>query len=323
MWRPTEGFACARVLGGSSPVRLHRNVTSEAASRLPPACGGGHGVSMTYVDLQPAPRWMSTAELRASGLTKGDIRRAVASGRLVRLRLGHYAAADSAAECLRAGALHGRLACVSELSRRGIFVRDRTTPHIHLPRTASRTPPAGDAVVHRTRVHRCPHPRSMSVGVWDALLQAVRCQDPRAAIATLDSALHLGVLRTDELDEFFAALPRRYRRLRRLLDARAESGPETFVRLMLRALGCSFEPQARVDGVGRVDFLVDGWLIVECDSHAHHGERAAQRNDRRRDLEAATRGYVVLRLLAEDIMWRPDAVSAALRGVVIRGPRTG
>jgi len=278
---------------------------------------------MTKVDIQPAPHALSTADLRASGLTRGGIRRALASGNLVRLRRGTYATADTAEPCRRAASLHGRLACVSELARRGVFVRDRTTVHVHLPRTASRTPPPGDAVVHRDRIRRQVHPRSLSVDVWDALLHAVRCQDPRAAVATLDSALHHRLLRNDELDEFFAELPRRYRRLRRLLDARCESGPETFVRLMLRTLGCRYRPQAVIDGVGRVDFLVDGWLIVECDSRAHHGDAVAQRSDRRRDLAAATRGFVVLRLLAEDIMWRPDVVLAALRGAVAGGPRTG
>ncbi|WEK14865.1 MAG: DUF559 domain-containing protein [Candidatus Microbacterium phytovorans] len=163
----------------------------------------------------------------------------------------------------------------------------------------------------------------MSVEVWDALRQAVQCQDPRSSIATLDSALHHGLIRDDDLQEFFAALPRRYRRLRRLLDARAESGPETFVRLMLRALGCRYEPQALIPGVGRVDFLVAGWLIVECDSRAHHGNAASQRNDRRRDLEAAARGYVVIRFMAEDIMWRPQAVMAALRGALTPRTATG
>jgi len=154
------------------------------------------------------------------------------------------------------------------------------------------------------------------VEILDALRDAVTCQEPRFAIATLDSALHLGLLREDDLDELFAGLPRRYRRLRGLLDPRAESGPETLVRLMLRSLGCRFVPQAHIPGVGRVDFLVDGWLIVECDSARFHAGWAEQRNDRRRDAAAATHGFVVLRLIAEDIMWQPESVLAALRGVL-------
>ena len=35
------------------------------------------------------------------------------------------------------------------------------------------------------------------------------------------------------------------------------------MRLMLRGLGCQIEVQVVIPGVGRVDFVVDGWLIVE------------------------------------------------------------
>lgn len=89
----------------------------------------------------------------------------------------------------------------------------------------------------------------MSVEAFDAVAQAVRCQDPRFAVATLDSVLHHWLLRLDELDELFAALPRRYRRLRGLL----------------------------------------------------------------RDLEAHRQGYIVARFDAQDILWRPEAVSEAMR----------
>jgi very-short-patch-repair endonuclease len=129
------------------------------------------------------------------------------------------------------------------------------------------------------------------------------------------------LIRSDELDELFAGIPRRFGVLRALIDARAESGPESLLRLMLRRLGCRFDVQVKIDGVGRVDFVVDGWLIVECDSEAHHGDWAARRRDLRRDQAAAPLGYSTFRPIAEDIMWNPDAVQAALRGLVRRAGR--
>ncbi len=156
----------------------------------------------------------------------------------------------------------------------------------------------------------------MSVEPFDAVFDAVMCQAPRAAVATLDSALHLRVLDSDDVDELFALLPRRYRRLRGLIDARAESGPETLVRLMVRGLGRAVELQIQLPGVGRVDLVVDGWLIVECDSKAFHSTWEHQREDHRRDLACARLGYTVLRLTAEDIMWRPDVVLSALKGML-------
>ncbi|MGN8553563.1 UNVERIFIED_CONTAM: endonuclease domain-containing protein [Microbacterium sp. SLM126] len=68
--------------------------------------------------------------------------------------------------------------------------------------------------------------------------------------------------------------------------------------------------------MGRVDFVVEGRLIVECDSRAHHSDWNQQRTDYRRDLAAAQQGFVTLRLMAEDILYRPDEVFLALRGAV-------
>ncbi|WP_347979230.1 DUF559 domain-containing protein [Microbacterium sp. ProA8] len=127
------------------------------------------------------------------------------------------------------------------------------------------------------------------------------------------------MLDSDELDELFRVLPRRYAVIRRLLDARCQSGPESLVRLMLRSAGLRFEVQVSIPGVGIVDFLVEGWLIVECDSQAHHSTWDAQRRDRRRDQAAAILGYATYRPIAEDIMWSPEVVSAALRGLARRG----
>ncbi|MFE7845847.1 DUF559 domain-containing protein [Microbacterium sp. NPDC057407] len=154
------------------------------------------------------------------------------------------------------------------------------------------------------------------------MLQSVLCQSPRAAIATIDSALRLGLLRVDDLDDLFDALPRRHSVLRRLVDPRAESCPESLMRLILRAIGAHFEVQVSIDGVGRVDFLVDDWLIVECDSFAHHSSWDEQRRDRRRDQTAAALGFATYRPIAEDIMWQPDLVRAALVGLISgRAPR--
>lgn len=211
----------------------------------------------------------------------------------------------------------GRLACVSALRHLDVFVLAVEALHVHLPATSSRLPRESRAARrHWERLHRQPHPRATSVEVFDALLQAVRCQQPRAAVATIDSALNRGLLAQDDLDELFRALPHRFAVLRGLIDARSGSGPETLVRLMLRSLGLSFEVQVPIPGVGIVDFVVEGWLIIECDSEAHHSSWSAQRRDRRRDQEAAALGYATYRPIAEDIMWNPDSVLAALRGLV-------
>lgn len=150
----------------------------------------------------------------------------------------------------------------------------------------------------------------------DALAQAVRCQDARAAVATVDSVLHLGMLTWEEVRDVFSGLPVRYAVILRLVDASAESGTETFMRLVLRQLGLRYETQVEIPGVGRLDFLVEGWLIVECDSKAHHEGWAKQRRDRRRDLAAARLGLCTLRPLAEDLLCDRPSVLKAVRGLI-------
>lgn len=291
------------------------------------------------VDIGPAPRFQRTRELKAQGVTDRQIRRSVQAGELIRLREGAFASAITPEACVAAGRARGRLACISELKRRGVFVLDHAVRHIHVPPTSSRltthgaAPRTGGATsaaeparasgraerpgrIHRSILHRAPHPNALSVEPFDAVVQAVQCQEPRAALATLDSAVHEGVLRADELDELFRALPSKHQALRPLVDGRAESGPETLMRLILRTLGCVFDLQVRIVGVGRVDFVVDGWLIVECDSEAHHATWEQQKEDHRRDQAAAAAGYAVHRVIAEDIMWRPDSVRAGLAGLL-------
>ncbi len=86
--------------------------------------------------------------------------------------------------------------------------------------------------------------------------------------------------------------------------------------LILRAIGCSFDVQVTVSGVGRVDFVVDGWLIIECDSEAFHSSWEQQKRDRRRDQAAAAQGFSTSRPITEDIMWHPDEVRAAVVGLL-------
>lgn len=268
-------------------------------------------------DRGPAPIFHRTRDLHAHGWRSRDIRVAVAEGRLTRLRPGAFCSPATDAGCATAGAHRGRLACISELRRRGVFVLSHADEHIHVPAEAARLRPSTRPLrLHRDRLVRAPHPRSLSVEVFDAVRQSVLCQPPRAALATIDSALHLGLLAHDDLGELFAALPRRYRRLLPLVDGRAESGPETLMRLILRSLRCSFDVQVQIDGVGRVDFVVDGWLIVECDSEAFHSSWEDQKRDRRRDRAAAALGLTTFRPIAEDIMWHADLVRAALVGLL-------
>uniref|UniRef100_UPI00197B290F endonuclease domain-containing protein n=1 Tax=Microbacterium sp. CPCC 204701 TaxID=2493084 RepID=UPI00197B290F len=204
---------------------------------------------------------------------------------------------------------------VSELARWGVFVWDASDVHIAVPSTRSRLRRSPGVRVHWTQSSADGW---SSTDIVDALVLAVTCQPMRAAIATLDSALHRGLIGESDLDAIFAALPRRLRTLRRQLDPSAESGSESLMRLILKRHGCHVESQVDILGVGRVDFVVDGWLIVECGNKAHHNKWTAQVEDRRRDQAAAALGYVTYRPIAADIFWNAESVVAAVRGLRVR-----
>ena len=65
-----------------------------------------------------------------------------------------------------------------------------------------------------------------------------------------------------------------------------------------------------------MDLVVDGWLVIECDSKEFHETWEQQLKDRHRDLALAARGYATLRLTAGQIMYRDEEVLAAVKGLL-------
>lgn len=268
----------------------------------------------------------SRADLLDSGMTRRGITTAVSEGALIRARRDRYLRPDVPAELIEAVRVGGLLTCVSLLSLLEVFVFDGSLLHVHMSRGASRMRsresrwrplPAGMAA-RRAILHWHPliaDATDGAVNVIDALVHAVRCQQPRHAVATLDSALNRGVICKEDLEEVFASLPRRYQGLRGLIDGRAESGTETLVRLMAKMIGFAVDLQVHFDGVGDVDLVLDGWLVVECDSRGFHSDWKQRLKDYERDKRLAQRGFCVLRLTAADILYRPESVVAALRGL--------
>ncbi|MGQ0465925.1 MAG: hypothetical protein ACT4QG_11455 [Sporichthyaceae bacterium] len=129
------------------------------------------------------------------------------------------------------------------------------------------------------------------------------------AVCILDWAVHRGHVTEYQLREAAAAArgpgATALRRAVAHIDPRAASPLESVLRLVLWTTDAKVEPQARIDGVGDVDFLVDGWLVDEGDGYEFHSDRKAYRNDRRRGNELAAQGYGQLRFTYEDLKGRP------------------
>ncbi|MDQ4214535.1 hypothetical protein [Microbacterium capsulatum] len=271
----------------------------------------------------PTHRCVSYQELRGSGVSREQIRDALALGLLRRARRDVYLSGDIPDVVFRAQRVGGRLDCVAALEARGVFVHRRGQLHVQVEphRARLRSPHSRRKRLEADGATATIHWRSQSgdahtVDVVSALVQSFDCQEPRQIVATLDSALFLGEVDSDDVAQIFSRVPHRYRSLRRLIDGRAESGPESLARLQLRQFGRRIELQKVIDGVGRVDILVDGWIVVECDSRAHHAGWQKQEEDRRRDLALAARGYACVRPTANIILTEPHVLTDAVRGLL-------
>ncbi|WP_246084720.1 endonuclease domain-containing protein [Pseudarthrobacter phenanthrenivorans] len=171
-------------------------------------------------------------------------------------------------------------------------------------------------VRHRT-VRFEGHPSLPVAAVEDVALHALGCLPPPASTAIATSAVRLhGVsaellareLRADRSGTALRAL--------RELDVRAESIVEVDAQHLFRSNGISYEAQVFLPGIGRVDFLLDGFLIVEIDGFAFHSKREDMLRDRNRNNASAVNGYAVLRYMPEHVWFSPDQVLAEIRAIL-------
>lgn len=256
-----------------------------------------------HVDAAPVVLF-TRRELRDAGVTDRQIASEIASGSLTRVRGGLYADRQSDADVVRAARLGGRLSCASELRRLGAWVLDDQL-HVHFPKSARGSP---EVVRHWGRLMAAPNDGSVSV--LDAVAQALNCLDRRGALAVLDSVLHLQLVSAHQLAD--VSLSPRARQIVALADHRAESGLETLARAIAVDLGLEVRSQVVFPGIGRVDLVVQGVVVVEADGDQFHSDPAARRRDRQRDAKLAAIGRPVLRFGYDQLVGRPDEVARAL-----------
>lgn len=261
-------------------------------------------------------------QLLDMGLTVREIASRVHSGRLVRVRRGHYATPDTALPVQRAVRLGGRLGCVSELRQRGVWVLDGEVLHVHVAPNAARLRDADDREQLRTervdcRVHWMPliDPGGASqshVSAIDAIAQAFRCLDHRAAQAALDSAVRMRVLGRRDLARLSRALGLQHPLT---AEVRAESGLETIVRVLMLELGFEVRVQVWFGPEIRVDLLIEDWVVIETDGNAFH-DAAVTTRDRRRDAVLAAQGRTVLHFRYAQVVFELPSVAAAVISAV-------
>jgi very-short-patch-repair endonuclease len=279
-------------------------------------------------------RVFRASDVLDSGLLTRDALRSSAWRRLYR---GVYADADlpdshglrvagAAILVPRSAAFSGRTAAYLHGATQ---LADAETPvEVSVPTGVRFGPAAGlrvrqvglpDPDVCTVQRHRC-------TGGLRTALDIARCEPLAEAVVALDVLLALVVVGRGELAEAAGAghgSRRGVERMRRavaLSDGRAESPPESRLRVLLALAGLPAVPQHTVrdaagDFVARVDLAYpDRRIAIEYDG-AWHGEKGQLSKDRRRHNRLVAAGWTVLYVTAAD-MHDPEGLVNRIRGVL-------
>jgi very-short-patch-repair endonuclease len=207
------------------------------------------------------------------------------------VRRSWVAAPGTDPAAVRAVTLGGMLGGESALRSYGIWVSHNTGLCVVVKPGTSRLPPPGEneyRIYPRSYVR--PNGIRWRADVLSALLQLAPRVGSRDLVASIDSALHTRMLSASRVDDLFARLPQRSAATRSLIDARAESGLESLFRVAAVREGWSVAVQVAIPGVGRVDFVIDSWLVIEVDGDQWHSTWEQRTRDRDREAELVRRG---------------------------------
>lgn len=267
------------------------------------------------------------------GFTGHQLTAAVRAGIVRRVRQGHYALANAAIERMAAVRLGGRLGCLSATKTFGLWAGSDECVHVTLPTNAARlrtnVPLRGRVVALTPDRFRLPvvlHWRDLPVGrrttgnAWrvdlpTALADVASCASRRDVRATFESAIHEGLLEFSDAQRWLdAMLPSKEAPM--VLSAASGSGAESYFIEELVAQGLEFLQQVEFPGVGYVDFLVAGRLVVEIDGYEFHSSKEQFEVDRARDAALFARGYPTLRIPARVVIHEPELAAEMLRGAI-------
>lgn len=212
---------------------------------------------------------------------------------------------------------NGRLSCASAAAHYGLWLR-KPPARLHL---ACNHGHGSGFVRHRT-IRFQGHPHLPVAAVEDVALHALGCLPAPASTAMATSAIRLhGVPRELLASQLLADRSGTARRVLWELDIRAESIVEVDLQHLFRKHGIEYASQVFLPGIGRVDFLLGGFLIVEVDGFAFHSKRGDMLRDRERNNASAVSGYAVLRYMPEHIWFNSGQVISEIRTVLAAGQR--
>lgn len=265
-------------------------------------------------------------ELLGAGVNVRQLAAGVHLGTVIRVRKGWYALPGVDRDLVRAIRVGGRLACVSAAKHYGWATAERIGLHVCLTPNAARLRSPDNA---RQRMPQQQHPADLTLH-WarrgdnarlvtskrETVFQIAHCQSPDLAVAAYDSFLHTDPAGSLNLDQWLAELPQHLVAAMESPSRLCHSFLETIGRIRLSREGIEGKHQVWLPGVGRVDMLIDGWLVIEWDGLEHHDNGPAHDEDCRRDAVAASMGYTTLRFTYSLVMFHWYLVIGAIRATL-------
>lgn len=273
------------------------------------------------------------------GHSRASVRRLLDAGVIVRVCHGWVGLRTAPRAAVTAILLGGKVTGTTALASMGVWDGLDRRIHVHIPAhshgrshtaltplsrfAAERFPREGVVRHWLSETYPDPWGPVWRVSTVDALIRAAHDVPEEQFIACVESALNTGALSRAALPELYAGLPRRLEHTRDSLEPRSESGLETTARLRFSTFVKKIEVQVWVDGIargggrGRVDQLLDDWLVIELDGDEFHD--AAE--DRRRIGALVRAGYRCHRFGYHDIIHSWEQTEATVRELLRYPPR--
>ena len=160
-----------------------------------------------------------------------------------------------------------------------------------------------DVCIHREQFVSDEERRTHVASMGTVLERVLVCMPLKVSLPMLDAARNRGLYDVSTL-----TIPPTGSRLPHLREAlslssdRARSILETVARLQLIDMGLAPQVGVWIEGVGEVDMIVLGFIVIEVDGWAFHSSKEQREKDLKRDRELLRRGFVVLRFTYDDVM---------------------
>ncbi len=257
--------------------------------------------------------------LHQFGIDRRVLERAVRDGSILRVRQGVFAVRGADADVVTATEHGGALTCSRALRLHGIWsLETDLAPHVWMG--------AHGRVHHRD----CGCVSHFATGrtvlglapLEEVLIHVHQCRGEEAFFAALESGLRQRRISASARARIRRRLPTYARWLVDFARNDADSGLESIVRLRLHRIGILVACQKSIGDVGRVDFVIDGLLLLEVDGVENHDGPSLRHKDLRRDAWASVQGLETLRfdyaLVIHEWPLVESAILAALGRVRVR-----